>query len=206
GAAAFAGSARRRGLVVSGRASYQPGGGGARAALERLAKTRPDAVVVMDDTLGVANVLRWRSGLGWGVPVVAGPLSTDQAALSAIGEAGRGGVYAVVPAGVVVRPGTPSGGIRAFRDSVLHHLRRSSMDGSVVAFARGYDAVRMLANAASGANATGAGDIRSYLESSGYQGLLASYSYSSSAHTGIPASQSAVVDLSSLANGLFTGP
>jgi branched-chain amino acid transport system substrate-binding protein len=204
GASAFTVAAHHHHLVLSGQESYRPGGAGAEAALEALRKTRPAVVAVVDDTPSVGSVLRLRSMLGWRVPVVAGPLATDASALAVAGTAGLRGVSTVVPTGAVVRPGLPSGSIRAFRNVVLHRLGQSALEGSVVAFAQGYDAVRMFANAANESGQTDAGDVRSYLESSTYQGLLASYTYSSSAHTGIPASQTTVVPATSLSNGLFS--
>ena len=65
----------------------------------------------------------------------------------------------------------------------------------------------MLASSVQNAHSLTASNVRTFLENANYQGLLASYTYTASAHTGIPNSQQVVEPASRLSDGLFSeGP
>ena len=61
----------------------------------------------------------------------------------------------------------------------------------------------MMGNAANGAMSVVATQVTTYLQNANYQGVLASYTYTSGAHTGISASDQSVVPLRGLSNGLL---
>jgi hypothetical protein len=64
----------------------------------------------------------------------------------------------------------------------------------------------MMGNAANGSTGVVAIDVQSFLQNANYQGVLASYTYTAGAHTGVSASNQTVVPLTSLANGLLRAP
>jgi ABC-type branched-subunit amino acid transport system substrate-binding protein len=202
GTAAFRTSARREQLAVAGPVLVSPGRN-ADQGLQRLREADPDGLVVIDDSLDVAAVLKARTDLGWGVPVVAGSVATDQTVITSVGMTNLAGVFAVVPQAVVIQPGTSDADVRGFRDEVLHRLHTASLDGSIVAYAQAYDAISMMASVARSIHSKTPANVRTFLENANYQGLLASYSYTTTAHTGILGDQSTIVPVTSLTNGLF---
>jgi branched-chain amino acid transport system substrate-binding protein len=202
GAAHLAALSSVDGFTITSRARVSPSGVGASAALSELRVGHPEVLVVLDDTGAVAAVLLARRGLGWSVPVIAGPSASEAGVLSRESGATRG-VLVAVPAGAVAGGATPSSSI-SFRRLLLAHLDTSSLEGSIIPYAETYDAVTMIANAANGAMGTTASDVTTYLENANYQGVLAAYTYTAAAHTGIAAADQTVVSLDSLSNGLFT--
>jgi ABC-type branched-subunit amino acid transport system substrate-binding protein len=203
GAAHFASLSSVDGLRITGRAMVSPSGRGALAAVSKLRGTHPDVLVVLDDAGAVASVLSTRRTLGWHVPVITGPTATYAQVLARIGGAATGGVSVVVPAGAVGGRGPGSSGSFAFRKLLVTHLRTSSLRGSIIPYAETYDAITMLANAATGAMGITATDVTTFLQNANYQGVLAAYTYTAGAHTGISAADQTVVSLPTLSNGLF---
>jgi branched-chain amino acid transport system substrate-binding protein len=202
GAAAFGTLARHDRLTVAGPVFVSPGRS-PEQALQRLRDAGPDGLVVLDDSLDVAAVLKARTDLGWGVPVVAESVATDQAVIASVGLTNLAGVFAAVPQGVVAQPGASGADVRRFRDQVREHLHADSLDGSIVPYAQAYDAISMMASAARSIHSKTPANVRTFLENANYQGLLASYAYTTTAHTGIPGDQSTIVPVTSLTNGLF---
>jgi len=195
-------AARRHGIRVVGPVvAANPHG--AAAALARLRRAAPDGLVVVNDTTQVAQVLRARAQDRWTVPVVAGPAATDASVVTPVGRSALVGVAAVVPQALVVRPGISSSSVRRFRDELRRERGGALLDGSIVAPAQAYDAVLMMASSANSVHSTSPTSVRAFLESAGYVGLLASYSYTGGSHSGIPADQLSVVPVASLADGLF---
>jgi ABC-type branched-subunit amino acid transport system substrate-binding protein len=122
--------------------------------------------------------------------------------LPLVSRSSLNGVELVVPSALVVSSAV-SVNLASFRSQVLHALHQRSVQGTLAPYAAAYDAIELFASAATGANADDDNSIRTYLENASYQGLLGSYSYSSTAHTGLGASQMALVPMSELSNGLF---
>jgi ABC-type branched-subunit amino acid transport system substrate-binding protein len=205
GAAHLDSLASSDGFSITGRATVAPSGAGASAALAQVRATHPKVLVVLDDSGAVASVLSARGSLGWTVPVIAGPTATQAGALSRIGGDPKG-VSVAVPKGVVEGSGPASVLSLGFRTRLLSHLGTSTLRGSIIPYAQTYDAMAMMANAAIGALGTTATDVTTFLQNANYQGVLASYSYTAGAHTGIPASDQTVVSLNTLSNGLFKPP
>jgi ABC-type branched-subunit amino acid transport system substrate-binding protein len=202
GAAAFRTAARRERLAVAGPV-FVSSGRHADQGLQRLREADPDGLVVIDDSLDVAAVLKARTDLGWGVPVVTQSVAADQAVIASVGMTNLAGVFAVVPQAVLAQPGISSAGIRSFRDQVRHRLHAASLNGSIVPYAQAYDAISMMASAARSINSQTPANVRTFLENANYQGLLASYSFTTTVHTGIPGNQSTIVSVNSLTDGLF---
>jgi len=205
GAAHFASVAEADGLTITGRATVSVSGGGAAAALAQVRSTHPKVLVVLDDTGAVASVLSARTSLGWKVPVIAGPTATQADVLSKVGGE-TDGVSVVVPSGAVAGTGLASTGTFSFRKKLLAYLGVSSIKGSIIPYAETYDAMTMMGNAAVGAMGISASDVTTFLQNANYQGVLAAYTYTTGAHTGISASEQTVVSLSSLSNGLLAPP
>jgi ABC-type branched-subunit amino acid transport system substrate-binding protein len=201
GASSLAAAAQRSGLRVAGTAVTTARD--AASALARLRTMQPSGLAVVGDTLDVGAVLAARRTLGWQVPVVASPIAVDPSVLRAIGRDALSGVRVVVPQAIVAQPGISDADVRHFRDVLRAQLHGSTIDGSIVPYAQGYDAVAMLASAAEGSHSLAASNLRTFLESAGYQGLLASYQYTTASHTGIPADQQVVAPASTLNDGLF---
>jgi len=204
GAASLAASAARRGLVVTAE-EFIPPTGRADQIIRRLRATHPDGVALVGDTLAVTAALRARAALAWDVPVVASSIAIDPNVVNAVGAGGLAGVEVVVPQAIVAQPGISDADVRAFRDALRTQAPRS-LTGSIVPFAQGYDAISMLASAVQSVHSLAAANIRTYLESANYQGLLASYTYTASTHTGIPGNQQVTVPASGLSDGLFPSP
>ncbi|HEY6316856.1 MAG TPA: ABC transporter substrate-binding protein [Acidimicrobiia bacterium] len=204
GVASLAASAARRGLTITGE-EFIPSTDPADQSLQRLRATHPDGVALVGDTLAVTAALQGRAALAWDVPVVASSIAIDPNVVNALGPSGLAGVDVVVPQAIVAQPGISDADVRAFRDALRTQAPRS-LTGSIVAFAQGYDAISMLASAVQSVHSLAAANIRTYLESANYQGLLASYTYTASTHTGIPGNQQVTVPASGLSDGLFPSP
>lgn len=193
------------GFRIVGRASVGPSGAGAAGALAALRASRPEALVVLDDSGAVASVLAARQAMGWRVPVLAGPDATTTAVAGRLGAATRG-ISVVVPSGAVVKAGLGSGSTLSFRARLLARLHTGSLRGSIIPYAETYDAMTMLGSAANGSMGVVASDVQSFLQNANYQGVLASYTYTSGAHTGVSAANQVVVPLASLSNGVLRAP
>ena len=202
GASSLAGAAQRNGLTVTGTAVATSRD--VASVLSRLRSTQPSGLAVIGDTLDVGAILRTRRALGWQVPVVASPTAVDPAVVRAVGLDGLSGVRVVVPQAIVAQPGISDADVRHFRDELRAQLHVATIDGSIVPYAQGYDAVAMFASAAAGSRSVTPSNVRTFLESAGYQGLLASYQYTTASHTGIPPDQQVVASTSTLSDGLFT--
>jgi branched-chain amino acid transport system substrate-binding protein len=205
GAAHFASVASADGFTITGRASVSASGSGASAALSQIRATHPKALVVLDDTGAVASVLSARSSLGWTVPVIAGPTATQSDVISKIGGDLKG-VSVVVPTGAIAGTGPASSLSFGFRKKLMTGLHTSSIEGSIIPYAETYDAMVMMANAAVGAMGITATDVTTFLQNANYQGVLAAYTYTAGAHTGISAADQTVVSLDTLSNGLLSPP
>jgi ABC-type branched-subunit amino acid transport system substrate-binding protein len=203
--ATFTRAARRLGVSVVGRVAVSPRQDASRA-VETLRSTVPQGVVILDDAVAITRVLSARAQLGWHAPVVTTASATDAAVVDAVKPPALNEVAAVVPQPLVLTPDASVPAVRSFRDVVRRHLPAGRIDGSIVAFAQAYDAVILLASTANSIHSTSATSLRTYLENAGFQGLLASYSYTTSSHAGIAGDQLAVVPVDSLSNGLFAQP
>jgi branched-chain amino acid transport system substrate-binding protein len=193
------------GFTITGQASVAPSGAGAADAIERVRASGPKVLVVLDDSGAVGSVLSARAAAGWSVPVITGPNATETQVLAQVRNATHG-VSAVIPVGAIAGTGPGSGGTLRFRKQLMAYLKTSSLAGSIIPYAETYDAMTMMANAAIGSMGVIATDITTYLENANYQGVLASYTYTTGAHTGISAASQVVVPLSTLSNGLFAPP
>ena len=187
GAAHLALVASADGFTITARASVSTSGGGASAAVAEVKASHPKALVVLDDTGAVASVLSARSSLGWKVPVIAGPTATFSSVFSRIGGD--------LASGITLR----------FQKKLAAHLG-GQIQGSIIPYAQTYDAMNMMANAAVGALGITATDITTFLQNANFEGVLASYTYTSGAHAGISASDQTVVSLNTLSNGLLSPP
>jgi ABC-type branched-subunit amino acid transport system substrate-binding protein len=205
GAADAVSVARRDGLAVAGSLSLAPGIDSARSALQRLQQSGPDAVLVMGDSPDVADVLKARTTLGWNVPVIAEDVAGDGGVLEAVGSGHLGGVFAVVPQAVVrgQKPLDPA--VLSFSHDLRRRLGGSPGTGSIIPYAKAVDAISMLGSVATGIHTVNPGPVRTYLENANFQGLLASYAFTSDAHTGMGSEQLTVAAVNSLSDGLF-GP
>jgi ABC-type branched-subunit amino acid transport system substrate-binding protein len=202
GAAAAVDAVHHDGLALAASASAVPS---VATTLARLRAASPDVILLMGDAPGVATVLEARATLGWDVPVIAEAAGTDAEVVTAVGPAGLGGVFAVVPRAVVASSSPFDPGLVALRDKVRHVLGGSALTGSIVPYALAEDAISMFASVANSVHTIAPGPVRTYLENANYQGVLASYSFTPDSHGGMGADQVAVVPVSSLADGLF-GP
>jgi len=198
----FASLASTNGFVITDRQVVSPSGRRAAAAVSRVRATHPEALVVLDDSGVVGPVLLARAALGWRIPVFAGPDATEAGVLREVGRA-SGGVSVVVPTGVLAGSGPASAGTYAFRRKLLLHLHTSSLPGSIIPYAETYDAMTMIGVAANGSMGVAASELTTFLQNANYQGVLASYTYTASAHTGVSAADQAVVPLGTLSNGLL---
>lgn len=205
GADHFAALSSSEGFTLTDRVTIPTSGQGAAALMRRVRSGHPEALVVLDDAGTVGPVLRARAALGWKVPVYAGPDATQAGVLRGIGRATEG-VSVVVPTGALAGSGPASSATLAFRRRLLAHLGTSSLRGSIIPYAEAYDAMTMMGAAANGSMGVTAADVTSFLQNANYQGVLASYTYTSSAHTGVPATDQAVVPLDTLSNGLLREP
>ena len=202
GVAAFTAAARRDGITVVGQLDDAPGHD-MTAGLAQLRRAGAEGLVVLDDTTDVTSVLEARARLSWAAPVVSTAITTDATVVEHLRPSSLAGVAAVVPQPLVLQPGISTATVRGFRDAVRRALHTTRLDGSVVTFAQAYDAVTMLASTANSVHSTSPTSLRTFLESAGYEGLLASYTYTTASHTGIPANQLTVVPLAALSDGLF---
>jgi ABC-type branched-subunit amino acid transport system substrate-binding protein len=196
-------AAKHAGMVLTGSAFLAPGVDGARSGLRRLQPFAPQAVLIMGDSPDVADALKARATLGWNVPVIAQDIVGDQSVLDAVGSGSLSGVFAVVPQ-AVVRQQTPlDPAVLALRDEVRSRPGVRQMIGSIIPYARAVDAVGMLGSVATGIHTVNPGPVRTYLENANFQGLLASYTFTSDAHTGMGSDQLTVASVNSLSDGLF---
>jgi branched-chain amino acid transport system substrate-binding protein len=203
GAAGFGQAASSDGVRIVGRASVSPSGAGAAAALSALRADRPKAIVVIDDGGVTPAVLAARTRLGWKIPVIAGPQATETPAIEAAGSGGLKNVWAVVPTATLTSSGPTIAAATSFRNRVLAKLGVSRLSGSIIPYAQAYDGVTMFGGAATGTMDTLVSDLKTFLENANFQGVLASYSYTTGKHVGISESQLSVVPVSTLSNGLF---
>jgi ABC-type branched-subunit amino acid transport system substrate-binding protein len=203
GASSLARAAQRSGLTVSETAIPA---GDAASALARLQADRPDGLAVVGDTIEVGAILQARAAARWAVPVVVSPIGVDPSVVQIAGDAGLSGVAAVVPQAIVAQPGISDAAVRHFRDQLRAALRQPTIDGSIFTYAQGYDAVSMFAASAESSRSVTGSNVRTFLESAGYEGLLASYQYTTVSHTGIPVDQQVVAPASTLSDGLFAAP
>jgi len=202
GASHLASLSSADGFTITGRGTVSVSGSGAAAALAQVRATHPQALIVLDDAGAVAAVLLARASLGWNVPVIVGPTATEVGVVSKIGGDTKG-VSVVVPTGSVTGKGPASLGALSFRKLLLARLGTSSIEGSIIPYAETYDAMTMMGNAAVGALGVTATDVTTFLQNANYQGVLAAYTYTTGAHTGISASEQSVVALNTLSNGLL---
>lgn len=199
GVADFAADARKAGLTVTGTAH----GSDAAGEIQTLQSGNPQGLYMAGDDLGMAKLLQARQSAGWTVPAVAAPIAADANVISA-GSAT--GVSVIVPTALVVSganatPSDPS--MVAFLSQLQKTHGSAALTGSVVPYAEAYDGIQLLAYVGTSINSVHPGDVRTFIENANYQGLLASYGYTSGAHTGVSSAQLSVVPLSSLSNGLF---
>jgi hypothetical protein len=115
-------------------------------------------------------------------------------------------VSVVVPTGSVTGSGPASSTALSFRKLLLAHLKTSSLQGSIIPYAETYDAMTMMGSTAVGAMGVTATDVTTFLENANYQGVLAAYTYTTGAHTGVSAADQTVVSLDTLSNGLLAPP
>ena len=203
GAADAIPAARRAGVAVTGSLSLAPGIDPARSALGQLQHSGPDALLVTGDSPEVADVLRARASLGWNVPIIAQEVAGDRSVLEAAGSGHLGDVFAVVPQAVVRQQKPLDPAVVTFSDDLSRRLRGSPLAGSIIPYAQAADAISMLGSVAAGIHTVNPGPVRTYLENANFQGLLASYAFTSEAHTGMGADQLTVAAVSSLSDGLF---
>lgn len=195
----FANDARKAGLTVTGTAH----GSDVSGEIQTLQSGAPQGLYVAGDDLGLGKILQARQSAGWTVPVVAGPDAAD-ANISTAGS--DSGVAVVVPTALVVKgantaPSDPS--MVAFLSLLQKTEGSAAFAGSVEPYAEAYDGIQLFAYVGTSINSVQAGDVRTFIENANYQGLLASYGYTSGAHTGVTGAQLSVVPLSSLSGGYF---
>ena len=196
-------AARRAGVAVTGSLSLAQGIDPVRSALRQLQQSGADAVLVTGDSPDAADVLRARAILGWNVPVIAQDIASDRSVLAGAGSGHLGGVFAVVPQAVVRQQKPLDPAVVTFGNDLRRRLGGSPLAGSIIPYAQAADAISMLASVAIGIHTVNPGPVRTYLENANFQGLLASYAFTSDAHTGMGSDQLTVAPLSSLSEGLF---
>ncbi len=201
GAAQLATAAATDGFTITGRATVAPSGSGAGPAISSVRASHPELLVVLDDAGAAASVLAARSAAGWRVPVVASPTAATASALDRLAGA-LGGVSVDVPEGAVARSGPGAAAALGFRRLLARRLG-GRINGSIIPYAETYDAMRMIGAAASGAAAVVATDVTTYMENANYEGVLASYTYTASAHTGVSWTNQVIAPLDSLSDGLL---
>ncbi len=128
--------------------------------------------------------------------------------LEAAGSGHLGGVFAVVPQAVVRQQKPLDPAVVTFSNDLRRRLGGSPVAGSIIPYAQAADAISMLGSVATGIHTVNPGPVRTYLENANFQGLLASYAFTSDAHTGMGSDQLTVAAVSSLSDGLFgaSGP
>ncbi len=203
GAAHLAAVSSADGFSITASARVAPSGAGAASAISTVRASRPKVLVILDDAGAVGSVLSARSAAGWSVPVIAGPTATVAGVLAKLAGA-LSGVSVDVPSGAVKSSGPGASATLGFQKLLDKHL--GTIRGSIIPYAETYDAMTMIGSAAVGAMGILATDITTFMENANYQGVLASYTYTSGAHTGVSASNQVVVPLASLSNGLLVMP
>lgn len=201
GVSDFAGQAAKKGLTLTGKAD----GSNYRSELQSLQSGSPQLLYIAGDDLGMGAILKDRQSLGWTVPVVAGEVAASPAVVKELGPGGTAGVAVITPSALVVSGphGTPSDPDVASFLSSLRAKLGASMVGSAAPYAEGADAVELLAYVANSIDSTQPGDVRTFIENADYQGLMASYGYTSTYHQGVNTAQLSVEPLSDLSGGLF---
>jgi branched-chain amino acid transport system substrate-binding protein len=207
GLAALQSEATRDRYSVVGTVLLRPGQRPAPSVLAPLESVGPQALLVVGDTTDVAQALVARSELSWSVPTLVPPVGASEAVVGAVGARRLSGVSAVVAQAVVTAPGVASSdpSMLSFISRLEKKLGSSSLQGSVIPYAEAYDGVSMLAYAARSTNSDTAGNLRTFLENANYQGLLASYGYTSGRHGGVSPQQLTVAPLASISGGLLHG-
>jgi branched-chain amino acid transport system substrate-binding protein len=200
GVTAFLDAAHARGLDVVAGPRVVDSRTAASAALASFKSRRPQALVVFDSGPTLAPLLSVRHAMEWSVPVLSSTVDVPSLPHSLLS-----GVDVIAPSALVVSRGIPSN-LRSFRTRVLHALHRTSLPGPLTPFAQAFDAVEMFASAASGVNADDSGSIGTYLENANYEGLLGSYNYTSSQHSGLGTSQVTLAPVDALSNGVYLRP
>jgi ABC-type branched-subunit amino acid transport system substrate-binding protein len=203
GAAHLAQVSANDGFTITATATVSPSGAGAASAISTVRASDPKELVVLDDTGAVGAVLAARAAAGWRVPVIAGPTATTANVVSRI-SGDLEGVSVEVPNGAVEGSGPGASATVGFQRLLDKHL--GTIRGSIIPYAETYDAMTMIGAAAVGAMAILATDVTTFMQNANYQGVLASYTYTSGAHTGVPASSQVAVPLDSLSNGLLKAP
>ena len=193
------------GIAVASSIRVPATGGDVSSAVEGLKAVSPSGLVFTGDAAEAAGaVLRARAASGWDIPLIGAPQLADPVALSDLPSGAQSGVTVVVPAAVVLyagqsQPQDPS--MVHFLTALGHEV--ANLTGSVVPYAEAYDGLAMLAYATNSASSVNAGNVRTFLENANYQGLLASYGYTSSRHSGAAADQLIAAPLGTLSGGLF---
>jgi ABC-type branched-subunit amino acid transport system substrate-binding protein len=202
GAAYLAALSSVDGFTITASATIGPSGYGATSAVRRVRAIGPSALVVIDDTGAVASVLGARAALGWNAPVFAGPDTAGAGVFQKL-RGDTAGIFVVVPTGALAGSGPASSATFSFRRKLLVRIGRSSLQGSIIPYAETYDAMTMMGAAANGSMGVVASDVTSFLQNANYQGVLATYTYTSGAHSGVSATDQALVPLDTLSNGLL---
>lgn len=184
-------------------------GGLSSDKLAPLRLAHPNALVVVGDTLQIGQPLLARKDLGWTVPTLVGANAANGSVMRQLGANGTNGVYVLVPKSVVLPPnahGPSDPSMAGFVRRLKAVLHVSTLRQSVIPYAQGYDAVEMLATAATTINSASPANIQTYLQTANYPGLLASYNFNSNYHGGATAQNLAVVAMNTLSNGFFHSP
>lgn len=199
GAATFIRDARSARLGLTTPALVVDSQAAAASAWSDIEASHPKAVVVFDSGSTLTPLLATRRAASSTIPV----LATTQGNFP--GPASTKGVQIVVPSALVVSRHVP-GNLESFRARVLRALRQKQLDGPITPYAEGYDAVQLFASAANGVNADDAGSVRTFIENANFDGLLGTFSYTSSEHQGLARSQLTIAPLNSLSNGVYVEP
>lgn len=202
GVADLSADAAKAGITVTGTAH----GSDYQSELQSLQGGNPQGLFVAGDDLGVGSILAARQSAGWTVPVVAPPVAADANIIARLGAGGETGVSVIASSSLVVSGanGTPSNpSVVAFESALRKGLGSAPFTGSIAPYAEAYDAAELLAYVATSINSVQPGDVRTFIENANYQGVLASYGYTSGGHDGVTESQLKVEPLSSLSGGLF---
>jgi ABC-type branched-subunit amino acid transport system substrate-binding protein len=170
----------------------------ASSALAGVRSTHPDVLVVFDDGSTLAPLLTVRRTIGWSVPIIA----STGATVPVLSSSELAGVEVVAPSALEVTHSLPSA-LASFRARVLHALHHHSVPGTLTPYAQGYDSIMMFAGAVNGVDADDPGSLRTYLENANYDGILGSYNFTSTAHSGLGGSQETLLPLDALSNGVF---
>lgn len=197
GATAFRDDARSAGLAVTETSFVVDSRAAAQSAWNDLGAGHPSAVVVFDGGSALGPLLSARRAARSTLPVLVATTTAPVLPTAAVK-----GVQAVVSKSLVIADRVPAS-LESFRARVLRILHRARLDGPITPYAQGYDALRLFASSVNGVDAYDSGSVRTFIENANFEGLLGTYDYTSSNHTGLAASQLAVAPLDSLSNGLY---